>query len=57
MIKFIRKMRQQLLSQNRFSMYMLYAIAEIVLVMIGILLALQVNNWNKNRQNNIMHLI
>lgn len=50
MIKFFRKIRQQLLSQNRFSKYLLYAIGEIVLVMIGILLALQVNNWNNNKQ-------
>lgn len=50
MIKFFRKIRQQLLSQNRVSKYLLYAIGEIILVMIGILLALQVNNWNTHRQ-------
>jgi len=49
MIKFFRRIRHQLLSQNRFSKYMLYAIGEIVLVVIGILIALQINNWNEQR--------
>ena len=52
MIKFFRRIRQQLVSQNRFSKYMLYAIGEIVLVMIGILLALQINNWNESQKIN-----
>lgn len=51
MIKFFRKIRQKLLTENKFSKYLLYAFGEIVLVMIGILLALQVNNWNEERQN------
>ena len=42
--------RKQLLTENKFSKYLLYAIGEIVLVMIGILLALQVNNWNEERK-------
>jgi hypothetical protein len=50
MIKFFRKIRQQLLAENKFSKYLLYAIGEIVLVVIGILIALQVNNWNENRK-------
>ncbi|MET7029913.1 DUF6090 family protein [Sediminicola luteus] len=49
MIKFFRRIRQRLLSENKFSKYLIYAIGEIVLVMIGILLALQVNNWNNRR--------
>ena len=49
MIKFFRRIRQQLLTENKFSKYLLYAIGEIILVMVGILLALQVNNWNENR--------
>lgn len=47
MIKFFRKIRQKLLSENRFSKYLIYAIGEIVLVVIGILIALQINNWNE----------
>jgi len=50
MIKFFRKIRQQLLSENRITTYFLYAIGEIFLVMVGILLALQVNNWNEDRK-------
>jgi hypothetical protein len=50
MIKFFRHIRQRLLVENRFSKYLLYAIGEIALVMIGILLALQVNNWNEKRK-------
>ena len=49
MIKFFRKVRQKLLSENKFSKYLLYAIGEIVLVVIGILIALQINTWNTER--------
>lgn len=47
MIKFFRKIRQRLLSENKFSKYLIYAIGEIILVGIGILIALQINNWNE----------
>lgn len=47
MIKFFRRIRKQLLSENRFNKYLLYAIGEIILVVIGILIALQINNWNE----------
>jgi hypothetical protein len=53
MIKFFRKIRQQLLTENKFSKYLLYAIGEIVLVVIGILIALQINNWNEERKDRI----
>ncbi len=59
MIKFFRKIRQKLLSENKFSKYLIYAIGEILLVVIGILIALQINNWNENRVNTkkeIFHL-
>ena len=46
MIKFFRRIRQRLLSENRVRKYLLYAIGEIILVVIGILIALQINNWN-----------
>ena len=49
MIKFFRKIRQNLLMENKTGKYLKYAIGEIFLVMIGILLALQVNNWNQER--------
>ncbi|MBD0778937.1 hypothetical protein HPE56_14145 [Maribacter sp. ANRC-HE7] len=49
MIKFFRKIRQQLLIENKFGKYLTYAIGEIVLVIIGILMALQINNWNSDR--------
>ena len=51
MIKFFRKIRQKLLSENKFSKYLIYAIGEIILVVIGILIALQINTWNENRKN------
>jgi glycyl-tRNA synthetase alpha subunit len=53
MISFFRKIRQKLLQQNQVTRYLVYALGEIALVMIGILLALQVNNWNEDRKNNI----
>ena len=53
MIKFFRKIRQHLLSENKFSKYLFYAVGEIILVVIGILIALQINNWNENRKTNI----
>ncbi len=56
MIKFFRKIRQRLLTENKFSKYLLYAIGEIALVMIGILLALQVNNWNEEKKVNVQEL-
>jgi len=47
MIKFFRHIRQKLLNENRISKYLLYAIGEIILVVIGILIALQINTWNE----------
>ncbi|MEN2284517.1 DUF6090 family protein, partial [Algoriphagus sp. SE2] len=40
---------QKLLTENKFSRYLIYAMGEIILVVIGILIALQVNNWNENK--------
>ena len=51
MIKFFRNIRRRLLRKNRFTRYLIYAIGEIILVVIGILIALQINNWNEDRQN------
>jgi hypothetical protein len=52
MIKFFRKIRQRMLTENKFSKYLIYAIGEILLVVIGILIALQINNWNERKNNN-----
>ncbi|MDT0558336.1 DUF6090 family protein [Ichthyenterobacterium sp. W332] len=49
MIKFFRKIRYNLMETGKTTKYFKYAIGEIILVMIGILLALQVNNWNNQR--------
>ena len=49
MIHFLRHIRQNLLKSGQVSKYLLYAIGEITLVMIGILLAVQINTWNNNR--------
>ncbi len=51
MILFFRKLRQRLLSENKFSKYLIYAIGEILLVVIGILIALKVNNWNEGHKD------
>ena len=50
MIKFFRHIRQNLLMENKTSRYFKYAIGEIILVVIGILIALQINNWNEKRK-------
>ena len=51
MISFFRKIRQKLLSQNRVTRYLVYALGEIFLVVIGILIALAINNWNEEVKN------
>ncbi len=51
MIKFFRHIRQSLIMKNQTGKYFKYAIGEIVLVVVGILIALQINNWNQNRLN------
>ena len=51
MINFFRKIRQKLLSENRFSKYLIYAIGEIILVVIGILIALQLNTLQVEKKN------
>ena len=46
MLKIFRNIRKQLLSENKTFQYLKYAFGEIVLVVIGILIALSINNWN-----------
>lgn len=50
MIKFFRHIRQNVIMENKTSKYFKYAIGEIVLVVIGILIALQINTWNEGRK-------
>lgn len=53
MIKFFRNIRKNLLNEGKTSKYFKYAIGEIVLVVLGILIALQINNWNIERTDKI----
>lgn len=53
MIKFFRNIRQNLLNEGKTTKYIKYAIGEIILVVIGILIALSINNWNEKRKNEI----
>ena len=54
MPRFFRKIRSDLMEKNKTANYLKYAIGEIVLVVIGILIALQINNWNENRKSNLI---
>ncbi len=54
MLKFFRNIRQNLLKEGKTKKYILYAIGEIFLVVIGILIALSLNNWNESRKNEIV---
>lgn len=53
MIKFFRHIRKSLIEKNQMGKYFKYAIGEILLVVIGILIALQINNWNEGRKQDI----
>ena len=62
MIKFFRKIRQNQIMENKTAKYFKYAIGEIVLVVIGILIALSINNWSESKKqqnefNNILNTI
>jgi hypothetical protein len=57
MIKIFKNIRQSLIMENKTSKYFKYAIGEIVLVVIGILIALQINNWNETRKSSIQEKI
>ena len=52
MIQFFRTIRKNLLNEGKTSNYLKYAVGEVILVVIGILIALQINNWSEGRKNN-----
>lgn len=54
MIKFFRKIRLRTLTESKFGKYLLYSIGEIILVVIGILIALSINNWNDLKKNKVI---
>ena len=56
MIPFYRKIRKKMADDNKPLKYMRYAIGEIVLVVIGILIALSINNWNEKRKDSASEL-
>ena len=56
MINVLRRIRQKMIKENTFSKYLMYAIGEIILVVIGILIALQINNWNEARKATIQEI-
>ena len=61
MLRFFRQIRQRLLpiaigTENKLSKYLLYAVAEIPLVVIGILIAMKVDNWNEERKDHLNEL-
>ena len=51
MLKFYRRIRQKLIDEGNLKRYLIYAIGETLLVVLGILIALQINNWNEDRKN------
>ncbi len=57
MIKFFRKIRQNLIAEGRIGTYLKYAVGEILLVVIGILIALQINNWNSDKIDSVKEII
>ena len=56
MIRLFKKVRQKLLSENSYPLYILYASGEILLVIIGIIIALQIDNWNEDRKESNLEL-
>jgi len=57
MLKFLRSARRKLLDQGSFRKYLAYATGEVILIMVGVLLALQVNTWIENRKDRSLEKI
>ncbi len=57
MIQFFRKIRRSLLAEGKTGKYLKYALGEIILVVIGIIIALQINNWNEERKTNQKQIV
>ena len=53
MIQFFRHIRQKQIMENKTGKYFKYALGEIILVVIGILIALQINNWNERKKESV----
>ena len=49
MINFLRRIRRDLINENKTSIYLIYAVGEVVLVVLGILIAFQIDNWNESK--------
>ena len=56
MVKIFRNIRQKLAAENSVAKYLRYAVGEIILVVIGILIALQINNWNEQRKERLVEI-
>jgi hypothetical protein len=57
MINFLRRIRRDMIKENKTSIYLIYAVGEVVLVVFGILIALQINNWNENQKTKKLELV
>jgi len=57
MFRLFRRLRQRLLFNRKFSKYLLYAVGEILILIFGILIALQVNNWNEERKRGDLEIV
>ncbi len=51
MLGFLRRLRRSLIEEGHLKKYLVYALGEILLVVLGILIALQINNWNEERKS------
>ena len=56
MFRLFRRLRQRFLFEKKFSRYLLYATGEVIILILGIVIALQVNNWNEMRQRRILEI-